>query len=85
MTETVTISFVGTTEIRSWLRRWANEDDRSISYILRQILQQEAQRRAQFQSAKQVVNQQSHQTGDAAAGSDYAPPNIIDSEGFHNV
>lgn len=57
----------------------------AISYILRQILQQEAQRRAQFQSAKQVVNQQSHQTGDAAAGSDYAPLNITDNEGFHNV
>ena len=46
MTEAITISFVATTEIKSWLERWATEDDRSVSYIIRKILEREAQRRA---------------------------------------
>lgn len=45
MTEPKTISFVGTTEIEIWLKSWATEDDRSVSYVLRKIIEQEAQRR----------------------------------------
>jgi hypothetical protein len=44
-TEPITISFVGTTEIKLWLEQWAKEDERSISYILRKILQCEYLRR----------------------------------------
>jgi hypothetical protein len=46
MSEQITISFVGTQEIKSLLEKWAAEDDRSVSYILRQILEREARRRA---------------------------------------
>lgn len=41
------ISFVGTTELKTMLEQWAAEDDRSVSYVLRQILTREAQRRKQ--------------------------------------
>ena len=47
MTKSPTISFVGTIEIKAWLEQWAKENDRSISYIIRQILDQEVQRRKQ--------------------------------------
>lgn len=49
----VTISFVGTTDIKALLERWAAEDDRSVSYVMRQILQAEARRR---QAEAQTVN-----------------------------
>ena len=45
MSEPITISFVGTTEQKTLLEQWAKQDDRSISWVMRQILKQEAQRR----------------------------------------
>lgn len=43
----VTICFIGTTNLKSQLEAWAKEDDRSVSYIIRDILKREAQRRTQ--------------------------------------
>lgn len=40
-----TICFMATTEQKALLEQWAAADDRSASYILRQILKREAQRR----------------------------------------
>lgn len=57
MSEPTTISFVGTTEIKTLLEQWADEDDRSVSYIMRQILKREAQRRKQPQTKQKPVNQ----------------------------
>lgn len=54
MSEPITISFVGTTEQKTLLEQWAKADDRSISYIMRQILSREAQRRQQAQVQKRV-------------------------------
>lgn len=45
-----TICFMGTAEIKSQLEQWAAQDDRSVSYILRQILKKEAQRRQSTES-----------------------------------
>ena len=47
MRETVTASFVITIEQKGLLERWAFKEDRSVSYIVRQILKAEAQRRKQ--------------------------------------
>jgi hypothetical protein len=44
MTEPLTISFVGTTDIKQWLEQSAKKDDRSVSYVLRQILEREMHR-----------------------------------------
>lgn len=46
MSDQITISFVATKKLKHLIERWAREDDRSVSYILRQILVKEAQRRA---------------------------------------
>ena len=45
MSEPATICFVGTAELKELLEQWAAEDERSVSYIMRQILKREAQRR----------------------------------------
>lgn len=47
MSEPATICFVGTVELKAQLEQWAAEDDRSVSYIMRQILNRETQRRKQ--------------------------------------
>ncbi len=56
MSEQITISFVGTQEIKSLLEKWAAEDDRSVSYILRQILENEARRRAAESQKQEQTN-----------------------------
>lgn len=48
--EQVTISFVGTAQIKNLLEQWAKQEDRSISATLRQILEREAQRRESAQN-----------------------------------
>ena len=58
MTDPKTISFVGTIEIKNWLKQWAKQDDRTVSATLRRILEQEAQRRNTLQ--KQEVMYQTH-------------------------
>ena len=45
MSQPITISFVGTRALKEVLQRWAEQDDRSLSYIIRQILEKEIQRR----------------------------------------
>lgn len=60
MSEPVTICFVGTTEQKTLLEQWAKQDDRSVSYIIRQILRREAQRRKQGQSAESKTTQCLH-------------------------
>ena len=45
MSEQITISFVGNTKLKSLLVKWAKQDDRSVSYIVRKILEKEAQQR----------------------------------------
>ena len=60
MSEPTTICFVGTDEQKALLEQWAKEDDRSVSYIMRQILTREAQRRESQPVEKKSVNQQSH-------------------------
>lgn len=49
MSEPITICFVGTTDQKTLLEQWAAEDERSVSYIMRQILKREIQRRKQPQ------------------------------------
>jgi hypothetical protein len=62
MSEPITISFLGNTELKALLKQWAKEDDRSVSYVMRQMLNREAQRRAQTQpeGQKRATTQQSH-------------------------
>lgn len=55
-----TICFMGTEAIKTQLEQWAAEDERSVSYVLRQILKREIQRRAQAQPKQEVINQQPH-------------------------
>ncbi len=47
-----TICFMGTEAIKAQLERWAAEDERSVSYVLRRILKQEIKRREQTQAAE---------------------------------
>ena len=61
MAESTTICFIGTVEQKALLEQWAKEDDRSVSYIMRQIVNREAQRRkTQSEGQKPVTAQQSH-------------------------
>lgn len=55
VSEPITISFVGTNELKLWLEQQAQADDRSISYILRRILEKESQK---VESRKQTTSQQ---------------------------
>jgi hypothetical protein len=56
-----TICFMGTEAIKAWLERWAAEDERSVSYILRQILKREIERQEQVQPIeKKSINQQTY-------------------------
>jgi predicted transcriptional regulator len=52
MTEPLTVSFVLPAELKALLEKWAQEDDRSLSYIVRRLITQEAARRAQGQPPK---------------------------------
>lgn len=50
MTETPkTIAFVATIKSHELLKRWAAEDDRTVSAIIRRLLEQEARRRQAHQ------------------------------------
>lgn len=51
-TKKETISFVGTPELKLLLEQWAEEEDRNLSQIVRQILKREAQRRKQDKEQK---------------------------------
>ncbi len=60
MLNSATICFVGTAEQKTLLEQWAKQDDRSVSYIIRQILRREAQRRKQSQSKESKAAQRPH-------------------------
>jgi len=59
MNQPLTISFVGTVELKQLLDQWAAQEDRSISATLRQILAREARRRAS-QPSRQAVTYKTH-------------------------
>lgn len=48
-----TISFNGTPEIKAMIERWAADEQRSVSNLMRTIIAREAQRRQQTQPAEQ--------------------------------
>lgn len=58
MSKPITISFVGTAQIKEWLEHWSKEDDRSVSATLRQILEKEAGRRVKNPATIKKVRQQ---------------------------
>lgn len=59
MSKFITVSFAATAEQKTCLEQWAQQDDRSVSYILRDILKRELDRRAaQAQTPQQP--KQSH-------------------------
>lgn len=54
----ITISFAGDEQMKSLLEKWASEDERSMSYILRKLIKREAQNREQKRSENDYkVNQ----------------------------
>lgn len=63
MIETTTTSFVITTESKVLLEQWAKEEDRSVSYIMRQILKAEAQRRKQTPTNQKQLKQRNAPKG----------------------
>lgn len=56
-----TICFMGTAGIKAQLEQWATADERSVSYILRQILKQEAARRQAKPETKQPASRQNNE------------------------
>ncbi|GIK39537.1 MAG: hypothetical protein BroJett011_33700 [Chloroflexota bacterium] len=60
MAEPTTICFVGTDELKAMLEKWAKEDERSMSYVLRQILKNEVQRRMVQSERQKPVSQKVH-------------------------
>lgn len=53
LTESITtISFVGTPEIKNQLKKWATDDERSVSYILRKMVETEAKKRTTEEQEK---------------------------------
>ena len=59
MFEPITISFVGTKELKDLLRQWADQHDRSVSYIIRQILEKETRRWAAEAQKSEVTSNKS--------------------------
>ncbi len=58
--QTITVSFVATKELKQLLEQWSREEDRTVSAVLRRILEGEAKRRQYQQSSKQEVSYQTH-------------------------
>jgi predicted transcriptional regulator len=56
MAKTLVMSFNGTPEIKNWLEQQARKDDRSVSSLLRQILEAEKRRRQAAAAQKQTGN-----------------------------
>lgn len=57
MQEQITVSYVLNKRLKALLQQWAESSDRTASAELRQILEREAQRRKQPQTAQKPVNQ----------------------------
>ncbi len=53
LNEPLTISFIGTRELKELLEEWAKADDRSVSYIIRKALENEAERRAALKAQEE--------------------------------
>lgn len=60
MQEQKTMSFVLTTRLEDLLKQWADQEDRTVSATLRQILEREAQRRQAQPQAQKPINQLAH-------------------------
>lgn len=58
MSEQITISFVATKTLKKLVEQWAQEDDRSVSYIIRQILEKESQRRIAEAQKREVLDKE---------------------------
>ena len=57
MAETTTIAFYADTDIKALLEKWADEEDRSVSNILRRLILQEQKRRAAELPVDQTMRQ----------------------------
>lgn len=56
MADRIIISFAATSQLKDLLKLWADQEDRTVSATLRQILEREAQRRqAQPETQKPVT------------------------------
>ncbi len=58
--EQVTMSAVVTMDLKQALEQWSKEEDRTVSAVLRRLLEEEAQRRKYQLSSKQEVSCQTH-------------------------
>lgn len=54
----ITISFIGTTELKKWLDDEANRQDRSTSAVIRTILEKEKTNKENIKAAQQKENRQ---------------------------
>lgn len=61
MSELTTVSFLITREMKYRLKQWASESDRSVSYIIRQILEKETQRRTAAEDQRREATDQCRQ------------------------
>lgn len=52
----ITICFWGTRDHKKKLTKWADEDERSVSYIIRKLITNESKRREEVQAQKVVQN-----------------------------
>lgn len=62
MSDLTTISFVATKKQKKLIEQWAQEDERSVSYIIRQILEKEIQRRIVEAQKREAINKKSKST-----------------------
>jgi predicted transcriptional regulator len=56
MSKSVTMSLVATKELKKMLEQWAQQDDRSVSYIIRQILEKEIRCRAAEAQEQKIID-----------------------------
>lgn len=58
MSDPITMSFVATKKLKKLVEQWAQDDNRSVSYIIRQILEKEAQCRAVEAQKREIIHPQ---------------------------
>lgn len=73
MPEPITISFVATKKLKQLIEQWAQEDDRSVSYIIRQILAREAHRRAAEAQKREAADTQEQKRPELLAPTSLRP------------
>jgi hypothetical protein len=54
----IVVAFTAPKELKALLERWSEEQERSVSYVLRKLITKEAQRLAAEQ--KLIISQQTH-------------------------